>query len=130
MSQKNSKFTNGFSLVEVLIAVFIVLILTTILLTTATTLTQTHFSNLQTIASKIASSEIETLRETSFASLPSSGPISDPNLTKLPSGTETLAISNYQSDSTIKLITVTVNWQVNGSPRQLKMETLIHQNGI
>jgi len=120
----------GFSLVEVLIAVVIIAILGFILLTTSGTLTQTHTSNLQTIASKIASSELETLRETNFAQLPGSGPITDPNLGKLPSGTATRTISNYQGSLLIKEVNVTVNWTWNGSPRQFQLASLIYENGI
>lgn len=121
---------NAFSLIEVLIAVAIIAILGFILLTTSGTLTQTHSSNLQTIASKIASLEIETLRETNFASLPGSGSISDTNLNKLPSGTATRTITNYQGNSSIKEVQITVSWTWNGSPRQYQIASLIYENGI
>lgn len=125
-----SKFAPGFSLVEVLISMFIIVILGFLLLTASGTLAQTYSSNLQTIASKAASKEIETLRETPFASLPSSGAIVDPNLSKLPAGAATRTVTTYQSDPTIKQINVTVTWTFNGSARQLQMATLIYQNGI
>ncbi len=125
---KNSEF--GFSLIEVLLSIIIIVILGFLLLTASGTLSQTYSSNLQTIASKVASKEIETLRETSFATLPLSGSIADPNLAKLPNGSATRTVANYQSDPTIKQITVTVNWTFNNSPRQQQIVTLIYQNGI
>lgn len=105
-------------------------ILAAILLIASVSLTQRHASNLQGIAAKIASKEIEKLRNTDFATLPSSGSFTDPDLPKLPSGAAVRTIANYQSSTQIKQATITVTWQVNGANRQVFMDTLIYQNGI
>ncbi|MEK7581529.1 MAG: prepilin-type N-terminal cleavage/methylation domain-containing protein [Patescibacteria group bacterium] len=120
----------GFSLIEVLLSVFILIILTAILLTASGTLTLTRQSNLQSTASKIASKKVEDLRNTAFASLPASGPFADPNLSKLPQGAATLTVSNYQSSTQIKQVSINVTWVVNSTTRQVHMDTLIYENGI
>lgn len=122
---------SGFTLIEILIIVFIIAILGTILLTTSGTLSQRHNSNLQSRAAKVASKEIERLRNLNFASLPGTGSVTgDPDLSKLPSGTALRTVTNYQGSSQIKQVNVTVTWQVNGNDRQISMETLIYQYGI
>jgi len=120
----------GFTLVEVLLALLFSATLAILLLITAGTLTQTYKSNMQSVAARIATTEIENLRKTSYASLPASGPFTDPDLAKLTSSTATLTISDYQSSADIKQATVKIDWLQNGSPRQIILDTLIYKNGI
>lgn len=120
----------GFMLTEVLLALLFSATLAILLLITASTLTQTYKSNMQAVASRIATTEIENLRKTSYTALPTSGPFTDPDLYKLTSSSATLTISSYLSSTDIKQATVTVNWIQNGSSRQVILDTLIYKNGI
>lgn len=120
----------GFTLIEVVLSLFLILTLVTILLTTSSTFISSRGSNLQGIAAKIASRQIETLRKTDFASLPPSGSVTDPDLAKLPSSSATQTVSDYQGNSQIKQVTVQVDWTVSGAVKQIKMETLIYQYGL
>jgi len=120
----------GFTLVEIIITLFVIMILSVILLTTSGTVTQRFKVNLQSTAAKIASKEVERLRNIDYASLPPTGSVSDTDLSKLPSGAATRTVTNYQSSTAIKQVNVTVTWQVNGANKQISMETLIYQNGI
>lgn len=124
------KLKFAFSLVEILVTVFIVMILGTILLTTSGTIAQRFRINLQSIAARIGSKEIERLRNLDYASLPASGSFSNSEITSLPSGTAYRNVSNYQSSPDIKLINITISWLLNGVNRQISMETLIYQYGI
>ena len=63
----------GFSLIEILIALFVIVALVTILFSSSGTLFATRDSKLQTVAAKIASKEVENLRNIAFASLPAQG---------------------------------------------------------
>ena len=129
----NSQFyKRGFTLIEILLALIFILVIIAILFSASGTFTTSRSSNLQSIAAKIASREIETLRNTSFDSLPSSGPISDSDLSKLPSGTASRTILDYGSpaDPKIKQVSIQVNWTFNGAPREIKMDTLISENGL
>ncbi len=120
----------GFSLIEIVLTIFLVLALLSILFTASSTVIHSRNSSLQNTAAKIATREIENLRNTAYVSLPSSGSISDPDLQKLPSGSATRTISDYQSSTKIKQVTITVNWKEKEVPRQLVMETLISENGL
>jgi len=117
-------------LIEVLMALLFSATLAILLLITASTLTQTYKSNVQSVAARIATKEIETLRKTDYASLPSSGPFTDPDLSKLTSSSANLTINSYQSSPDVKQATVTINWIQNGSPRQVILDTLIYKNGL
>ena len=126
----------GFSLVEIVISLTLIVGIMFTLFSSIGALTARRGSDLQTIATKIASRQMETLRNTEYASLPncpSGCSFADSDLSKLPqspapSATQTL--TSYQSSPDIKLATVQVNWYVNGAQKSLKIETLIYTYGI
>ena len=120
----------GFSLIEVVLSLFFVLALVTILLTSSGVLKHSRNANLQSIATRIASREIERLRNLDFLSLPTTEPISDPELSKLPSSYGTRTVSDYSGNVNIKLINIRVNWNEKGTPQELTIETLISKHGI
>ena len=131
----------GFSLIEILIALFVIVALVTILFSSSGTLFTTRSSKLQTVATKIASKEIENLRNIAFASLPAAGTDKacstiDPDLSKLkgpPTCKEDVANYDGKSDALtdIKQVTVKINWKTdNGADQNLKMDTLIYRNGL
>lgn len=120
----------GFTLIETVISLFLIIAIVIILLSTGSIQLTSHNSSLQDIAAKIAQKQIETLRKTNFNQLPASGPFTDPDLTKLPQSSAQRTIGNYQSDPDIKQVTVQVNWTVGGAPREIKLETLIYKNGL
>ena len=127
----------GFSYVEILLSMFLILALVAILLTTSTVYIHSRRTNLQTIATKMASCEIERLRKLAFTSLP---PVGSDNidascttdLPKLPAGTTLRLVAGYGSPANpkIKQITVAVSWTEKGNAQQIKLETLISENGL
>lgn len=120
---------NGFSLIEVVLSLFVTLALITILLTATATLRTSRNSNLQVTATQIASRQIENLRNTAYGSLPTgTTPFSDANLTKLPNSTATQTFSDYGTK--IKQVTLQVSWQESGINKNIKIDTLIYENGI
>ena len=147
---RNWKFEEGFSLVEVLLAVFLIIALTTILFATSGTLFTTRRSRLQSQAAKIASKEIEYLRNIPFASLPGNatntacvygGDSVDvtADLQKLKSASCNRQTTNYDGkadppttpSTEIKLITITITWRGDkGESQTLNMDTLIYKNGL
>ena len=127
----------GFSYVEILLSLSLILALVAILLTTSATYIHSRRTNLQTIATKMASCEIERLRKLAFASLPANGTGAidascTANLSKLPAGTTTRLVADFGSPANpkIKQITVAVNWTEKGNAQQIKLETLISENGL
>ena len=134
----------GFSLIEVLLAIFLIVALTTILFSASGTLFTTRRSKLQSQAAKFASREIEYLRNIPFADLPdhAANPnCLDPNVTtdlptKLKAATCKDQFTNYdgildEALTQIKLVTVTIQWTGDrGESQILNMDTLIYKNGL
>ena len=123
-------FKSGFTLIEIVLSVFLILGIVSILFSASGTYIHSRSAALASTAAKIASGEIETLRETDFANLPSSGTFSSPDLSKLPSGQAQRTLGDYQGSSKIKQVTIAVSWQEGSLPKTIKMETLISESGI
>lgn len=132
----DSKSQSGFSLIEVLLFLLVVLVLVTILLTSASSLAKTRGVRLESIATEIASCEIEQMRKNSFDSIAIGPPTDigapcDQDLSKLPQGTTARrTVSLYQSDSDIKQVELSVDWTENGANRNIKIDTLISKYGL
>lgn len=124
----------GFSYVEILLSLFLILALVAILLTTSATYIHSRRTNLQTIATKMASCEIERLRKLAFSQLPAVDGQFDAactaDLSKLPSSSTLRTITDYGGNSKIEQVTVQVNWTEKGNAQQIKLETLISENGL
>lgn len=127
---KNQKSGSGFSLIEVIIALAVLLLAVSVFGVALSTTPLTKTSKNQNLAYHIAAKKIEDLRNTQFATLPASGPFSDPALSNLPLAAANLLISDYSGSSQIKQAAVTVNWNEGGTPRFVTLETLISQGGL
>ena len=120
----------GFTLIEIVLSTFLILIFVSIVLSASGTYLTTRRSNLVYIASKIASRQFESLRSYSFLELPTNGSINDLDLSKLPSGVATRQVSNYQASSKIKQVIIDITWTENNAGRELKMVSLFTENGM
>ena len=83
----------GFTLVEVIVSIFIIGVMLLLLQAVIRSGVLVRTSKNQNIALAIARNEIENLRASGYAALPSSGSFSDALLSTLPSATTTLAVS-------------------------------------
>lgn len=129
------KLQGGFTLIEIVLSLLLILAILTVFFASSGTYTTNRGANLAAIATKIATRQIETLRKTSYASLPSCPSptgcnISDSDLAKLPSSSAKQFIDSYQSSADIKQVTVGVEWVVAGSSKNIKLDTLIYKNGL
>ena len=133
------RWRRGFTLIEIALSLFLILALIAILLTTSGTYVHSRRSNLQTIASKIASCEIEQLRNTAFASISTGNDIDiiapcNQDISKLPTpNSAKRTIANYGTptpDPKIKQVNIKVTWTENNASREIKMDTLISENGL
>ena len=115
---------------------FLILALVAILLTTSTTYIHSRRTNLQTMATKMASCEVERLRKLAFSQLPPVDGQFDAScmadLPKLPAGTTLRLVADYGSPANpkIKQVTTAVSWTEKGLAQQIKLETLISENGL
>lgn len=122
--------TSGFSLVELLIALFLITITVFIFLKATDTLGRIAKTNHQTTAFHIASRKIESLRGGSFLSIPASGTFGDSQLSKLPQGSAYLTVSDYGGSNKIKQIESKVTWYEQSVAKEIKLTTLISENGL
>ena len=138
-AQRN--FQNGISLIEVLLYLLVIMALGTVLISSSGVYSITFGANAESIATGIAGCEIETLRNTAFASLPpvgttdlsSTAPCNADYIAKLSAPkTFTVLIANYGSppDPNIKKVTVTVTWTYQQNSNSKTLVTLISKYGI
>jgi type II secretory pathway pseudopilin PulG len=138
------KKNSGFSLIEILISLLFIGALVTILFTTTGSLFTRRQSDLQSVAAKIATKEIEYLRGLDFSTLKSkSGTINCPpgttdgitpaDFNNLRAGCMAREITDYATPPSQKIykVKVTINWRNdNNANKSLQMETLISENGL
>lgn len=120
----------GFSLIEVIVSIFIVGVILLMVQAVARSSVLVRTSKNQGIALAIARNELEGLRAGGYATLPSSGSFSDGLLSALPSAaTTTLAVSAYNAKTA--QVTVSVVWRDPGSAASstVSLSTLITQTG-
>jgi len=123
------KFQKGISLVEVVVALFVVSVLFWLLYIEFQTLSISQSQSYEDIAYHVASKEMESLRATSFGSLPSSGTISDSQLSQIPSGSGSFTVSNYAAYTGMKELVVTVTWN-NGGNKSVVIRSLAASGGL
>lgn len=123
--------SRGFSLIEVIIALFVMSAALLLYAGSYATVRLTRAARDEAQAYRIAARQIELLRSTSFAALPPSGTITDTNLTALPSGAGIYTVSDYSGTSGhLKTASVTVSWTRDGTPRTVILETLVSETGF
>lgn len=128
----------GFTLVEILLSLFLILAIVSILLATSGTFVSSRKASLQSIATKIASCEIEQLRKTAFANITTGDDVDigapcNEDLFKLPvpsSAKRTIADYGTPPDPDIKQVAIRVTWTENNAFQEIKLETLISENGL
>lgn len=120
----------GFSLIEVIIALGIVLTTLIVFGVVVNTVPLTRTARNQNLAYHLAGKKIEELRHTDFASLPGSGPLTDTGLAHLASSTIALTMADYEGDSDIKQATVVVEWYEGATARDVALTTLIGKGGL
>lgn len=120
----------GFSLIELIIALALILVAIMIFGVALSSLPLTKTARDQNIAYHIAAGKFEELRNTPFADLPASGSFTDAGFVELRTPTGNLVIVNYEGSTFIKKATVTVSWEELGQTKSVVLETLISENGL
>ena len=119
---------SGFTLIEVLIAVFIIGMLIALFGVGVMMMPLSREASHRDVALHGASVELETLRSTGYAQLPTSGSFSNTEVSSLPGGLGTTTIRAY--NNTTKEVVVTVSWQEPGRGyRAVSLTTLITETG-
>lgn len=121
----------GFSLIEVVISLFILGVIILVYAASANTVTINQRAKNKQLAVRIAASEIETLRATPYASFPTSYNLSNTMLANLPGGASgTVDITDYNEMT--KQAVVTVTWTDAGKfeTSNYSLTTLVTQGGL
>jgi Tfp pilus assembly protein PilV len=119
----------GTGLIEVIVCMFMVAVLLVLYASALSTVATTRKLRYENLAYHTATKQMETLRNTAYASLPSSGTISDSLLSQIPSGAGSFTVTSYPGYSNIKEIVVTVTWN-DGLAKQVVLKTLAGTGGI
>lgn len=136
-------------LIDIAMSMFIILILLLAVFSAAGTYRHIHRARLDNVATKVASREIERLRQLDYDLTPPFNPptytlatTDDPDLVKLPNATATRTTSPYIPPDCYqvgctdpyspdkKKITVTVTWVEQGQSRQVSLDTIVSRNGL
>lgn len=117
----------GFTLIEVVIATFLIGLLAVLTANILTAAPLSRHAEEKNTALVIASSKLEALRAEGYEALPASGAFTDPALANLPGGSGTITVSQY-NDKT-KEVTVTVTWDEGETTSDVAVTTLITEIG-
>lgn len=131
----------GFSLIEVLITVFLIGALGVILVSTSNSLSTRRRTNLRQLAAKMMSRDIEHMRNLAFSSLPQTtvGTCENPSTLATDIKNDLALLKNscfkrinaaYEGPD-IRLMTVSVTWSNDaGGQENAFIDTLIYKDGI
>ena len=121
--------TRGFTLIEAVVALFLLGIILLIFLGTLRTMPLVKYVENQDVALKIATSKLEELRAGGYAALPVSGSFSDSTLSQLPSGSGAVSVTAFNAAT--KQVIVTVTWREQGraTDSTITLTSLITETG-
>ncbi len=121
--------SRGFSLIEIVVALFIISVLLLLFLAVTRSGVLVRTSSSQGVALSIVRNELEGLRAGGYALLPASGTFSDVLVDTLPQATTTLTVSAYNAKT--KQVTASVIWFEAGATASstVSLSTLITETG-
>ncbi|OGG76628.1 hypothetical protein A2950_01910 [Candidatus Kaiserbacteria bacterium RIFCSPLOWO2_01_FULL_55_19] len=121
--------SRGFSLIEIVVSIFIISVLLLLLLAVTRSGVLVRASKGQGVALAIVRNELESLRAGGYAALPGSGTFGNALVDTLPQATTTLMVSDYNAKT--KQVTATVIWLDAGATASstVSLSTLITQTG-
>ena len=119
----------GTSLLEMIIIIFLVSVLFNLIFMEVNALIISKKQRYENLAYHVANKQMETLRATSFASLPSSGTISDSLLSQIPSSSGNFTVADYSGYAGLKQVIVTVSWN-DGASKSVVLRTLAGSGGL
>ncbi len=124
-----SKQQLGFSLIETIITIMIVILILVLYQAAVNTIFLSRHSRNDETALRIASMKVEELRNSGYASVPATGNFSSPLLGELPSGSAGLVTSDFNEDA--KQVIVNVSWldQKTNTTKTVSLTAVIANTG-
>ena len=117
----------GFTLIEILVTVFILGVMVALFTAALEVASATRVARHEDLALKIANLEMETLRGLGYDALPASGAFSDSLLSALPSSSASTSITDFNAKT--KKVIVGVGWREESGNRVISLTTLVTQIG-
>jgi prepilin-type N-terminal cleavage/methylation domain-containing protein len=124
---KKNHSQNGFTLIEILVTVFILLLMLVFYASSLSTMRLTRIMQHKDIALRVLEEKMETLRGGGYANLPASGTFTNTLLDSLPGPSASTTISLY--NATTKEILVGVSWIDSGTTYYVSLSSLITEIG-
>lgn len=129
-SSKIVKTQSGFSIIEIVVTLFIIGLTLILLQMSANSVVLNKQARYKEIATRIADQKMQSIRTTAFASIPSSGSFNDPLMSSIPGGSGSITVTN--TSATLKNVTVTVNWlnSRSNATTSVSLQTYITEGGL
>lgn len=130
MALKNTQKENGFGILEVVITLFIIGVTLLLFAVVSNSVVLNKYNRYKEIALRIAEHELQELRTTPYANLPASGSVTNTQLSTIPQGAGTIAISEVSTG--LSQATVTITWRNPSSSgnQQVVLSTYLWQGGL
>ena len=129
-SLKTKKTQSGFTLIEVLMTLLILGIMMIMFQLVSNSVILNKYNRYKEIALRVAENQIQSLRTTSYASLPASGSFNNSLLSSIPSGAGTMTLTQVQTGLTQAVVTVTWRNPSTTANQQIVLSTYIWQYGL
>lgn len=124
----DTKRTRGFTLVEIVVALFILSAAIVFAALVIGTIKVTRDSAFENVAFRVADNKVNELRALGYAALPASGAFSDPQLASLPQGQASTSVTI--SNAKTKQVVAGVSWLgAEGHTRFVSITTLVTESG-
>jgi Tfp pilus assembly protein PilV len=129
-AQTKNHYQQGFSVIEVLITLFMIGATLMLFQATANAIVLNKYGRFREIALRVADKKIQSLRTTAFTQLPESGSFTDSQLASIPDGQASLTITEISP--TLKDVSVDVTWTnpQNDGTQQVHLQTFVGSGGL
>lgn len=130
MRIKNYNQQKGFGIIEVVVTLFLIGVTLLMFAIVSNSVVLNKYNKYKEVALRIAEHELQELRTTPYASLPSSGSLSNTQLSSIPQGTATLTITEIETG--LSEADVVVSWQnpSGTGTQQVSLSTYLWQTGL
>lgn len=125
--RENASQNSGFTLIEMIVALVILSAATAMVTVVMAMAKNVHDIGFENIAFHIAENKMNELRAGGYATLPSSGTFTDPQLSIIPQGQASTTVSVWNAKT--KQVLVGVSWVGTIGAQYTSLTTLVTQSG-
>lgn len=127
---KRKQNQRGFGIIEVVVTLFLIGVTLILFQVSSNAIVLNKYNRYKEVALRIAENEIQALKTTSYANLPTTGSFTNSQLSTLPQGAGQLEINEIEGGLTEAIVTVTWNNPSGTDTQQVSLSTYIFQGGL